>query len=229
MRHSRISVPVMEDGRTGERGRPVGRAPASALLLRPRSSEPSQPKRAGRVSRRTLIWPFGSADPGRSRCTPAPAASTSSSSEILAFLTAVIGDTSVPRWGAPAAASSSASDATSQGPSSSRSEQHCPRRRACPGQRDEQAPSADSEVVPVVVDLWWRRGGPCPSTRLRPASVIPRVPRWTPGSRPYDLRRPGSSSPARAARRPCRRPPSLLHSPPLQASQDGDRDQACDS
>jgi len=92
MRHSRISVPVMEDGRTGERGRPVGRAPASALLLRPRSSEPSQPKRAGRVSRRTLIWPFGSADLGRSRCTPAPAASTSSSSEILAFLTAVIGD-----------------------------------------------------------------------------------------------------------------------------------------
>ncbi len=82
----------MEDGRTGERGRPVGRAPASALLLRPRSSEPSQPKRAGRVSRRTLIWPFGSADLGRSRCTPAPAASTSSSSEILAFLTAVIGD-----------------------------------------------------------------------------------------------------------------------------------------
>jgi hypothetical protein len=69
-----------------------GRAPASALLLRPRSSEPSQPKRAGRVSRRTLIWPFGSADLGRSRCTPAPAASTSSSSEILAFLTAVIGD-----------------------------------------------------------------------------------------------------------------------------------------
>jgi hypothetical protein len=92
MRHSRISVPVMEDGRTGERGRPVGRAPASALLLRPRSSEPSQPKRAGRVSRQTLIWPFGSADLGRSRCTPAPAASTSSSSEILAFLTAVIGD-----------------------------------------------------------------------------------------------------------------------------------------
>jgi len=34
----------------------------------------------------------GSADLGRSRCTPAPAASTSSSSEILAFLTAVIGD-----------------------------------------------------------------------------------------------------------------------------------------
>jgi hypothetical protein len=39
----------MEDGRSGERGR----APASALLLRPCSSEPSQPTRAGRGSRRT--------------------------------------------------------------------------------------------------------------------------------------------------------------------------------
>ena len=56
----------------------------------------------------------------------------------------LVGNSRVPRrrhrrqhrfrgWGTPAAASSSASDATSQRPSSSRSEQRCPRRRACSG------------------------------------------------------------------------------------------------